>query len=184
MSAICEEREFDEFILPDRNIRRGASRVTGFTLSNGQLYRNGEPLDTISLFKALNSFMNFLYSFRYPVILAAHNARGFDAPVLIRVLKRFSFWHKFQKVVSGFLDTLDLSRDLFPELDSHSLQNLVCHFLQKTYDAHNSLEDARMLEELFNKWKRDRWDISNATRSLSELSFKKKNLLKEKEESN
>lgn len=167
LSAVCGKRKFNKFILPHRTISPGASSITGFTKRHGWLYRYGEPVDTISLFDALTSFIDFLYSFRRPVILAAHYSRRFDAVVLTRVLKRFSLWQDFQQMVSGFLDTIEVSRDLFPYLRRHSQQYLVWYFLGVTYNAHDGLEDAVMLKKLFNTWNLDRWYISDFIFSMS-----------------
>ncbi|KAL7402923.1 hypothetical protein ABVT39_021895 [Epinephelus coioides] len=173
LSAVCGEREFNAYILPRRPISPKASELTGITQSRGTLYRHGTPLDTVFLHDALNDFSDFLSSCRphrrRPVLLAAHNAKGFDAPILARVLRKFSLWEDFQQVVSGFVDTLLLSRNLFRGLPSYSLEFLAKHFLHKDYDAHNALEDARILQELFDDWDPDRGDISEVTFPTNEF---------------
>ncbi|CAB1453543.1 unnamed protein product [Pleuronectes platessa] len=55
-----------------------------------------------------------------PILLAAHNAKGFDAPILTRVLLQNHLLQEFQQVVSGFLDTLQLSKWLHPDLPGQS----------------------------------------------------------------
>ncbi|XP_051237832.1 protein PML [Dicentrarchus labrax] len=170
LSAICGEKVFNAYTLPRRALTESAKNVTGFTVSNGCLFLRGVPVDTIPLFDALTSFITFLRSFRRPVVLAAHSARRFDAPVLTRVLTQFVLRQEFQKVVSGFLDTFLLSKNVFHGLNSYSQENLVRHFLGKTYDAHNAMEDARMLQELFNTWNPGGWDISRFT-YRSSLAF-------------
>ncbi|XP_073328511.1 DNA polymerase III subunit epsilon-like [Pagrus major] len=169
LSAICGNRVFNAYTLPRRPITRSASEVTGCTVYDGNLFVRGTPVHTVPLSDALNSFIAFLRSFRRPVLLAAHNARLFDAPVLMRVLRQFHLQQKFQQVVTGFLDTFLLSKNVFRGLGSYSQKNLVRHFLRETYDAHNAEEDARMLQELFNTWNPGSRDISRFTYSLSQV---------------
>ncbi|XP_041795443.1 DNA polymerase III subunit epsilon-like [Chelmon rostratus] len=170
LSAICGERVFNAYTLPRRALTESATNVTGFTVRGRRLFRQGNKVDTIPLYDVLTSFIAFLRSFRYPVVLAAHNARRFDAPVLTRVLQDFLLRQKFQQVVSGFLDTFLLSKNVFRGLARYSQEYLVCHFLRRTYDAHNALEDARMLQELFYTWSPTNWDISRFT-YRSSLAF-------------
>ncbi|KAM9352097.1 DNA polymerase III PolC-type-like [Symphorus nematophorus] len=160
VSAICGQRVFNAYALPRRPLTESATNVTGFTVSDGGLYLHGHPVETIPLTDVLTSFIAFLRPFRPPVLLAAHNARRFDAPVLTRVLRQFSLRQEFQEVVSGFLDTFLLGKNVFHGLPSYSQAYLVRHFLRKTYDAHNAVEDARMLQELFQIWSPNRCVVS------------------------
>uniref|UniRef100_A0A3P9I3D8 exodeoxyribonuclease III n=1 Tax=Oryzias latipes TaxID=8090 RepID=A0A3P9I3D8_ORYLA len=130
-----------------------ATQVTGFTVTSDGLFLRGCRKQTTPLRDALNDFLNFLRSFRRPVLLAAHNARRFDAPVFTRVLAQNSLLLEFQQVVCGFLDTFLLSKSLYPRLASYSQEYLVQTFLWESYNAHDAVEDARMLQELYRAWK-------------------------------
>lgn len=152
LSARCGERTFNIYTLPRIALTKSATRITGFTVKSDHLFLRGDPVMTSPLAEALTSFITFLRSFCHPVLLAAHNALRFDAPVLARVLRKCSLQHDFHQVVCGFLDTFLLSKDLFPGLGSYSQENMVRHFLGKTYNAHNAVEDARMLQELYKEW--------------------------------
>ncbi|XP_031169684.1 DNA polymerase III PolC-type-like isoform X3 [Sander lucioperca] len=163
VSAICGERVFNVYTLPRQTLTESAKQVTGFTVSDDCLFLRGAPVNTIPLVDALTSFIDFLRSFRRPVLLAAHNAKRFDAPVLNRVLRQLSLRKEFQKVVSGYVDTFLLSKNLYPGLRSHSQENMVRHFLGRTYNAHDAVEDATMLQELFNSWSPNEWHISRVT---------------------
>ncbi|KAF1386509.1 hypothetical protein PFLUV_G00095580 [Perca fluviatilis] len=169
LSAVCEENEFNVYTLPRRPIELRASELTGFTVNRGQLCLHGTRVRTVSLFRALKSFINFLSDFRGPVLLAAHNAKWFDALILSRLLRRFSLWHRFQQVVSGFVDTLILSENFYPRLGKYSQKFLVDYFLEEYYDAHDALEDAKMLEKLFNFWEPSSWDVADVTFSTEEF---------------
>ena len=160
LSAVTGEKLFNAYILPVQPIAEGAQRVTGFTAYNGGLFLRGDLLQTTPVYEALTSFIAFLQSFHRPILLAAHNARGFDAPILNRVLQQNHLLQKFQQVVSGYLDTLQLSRVLYPQLPKYSQPFLVSHFLGCPYDAHNAVEDARMLQKLYNIWNPDQYNFS------------------------
>lgn len=163
VSAVCGDRVFNVYTLPRQTLTESAREVTGFTVRNAVLFLRGRPVDTIPLTEALTSFIEFLRSFGQPVLLAAHNARRFDMPVILRVLRRCSLKQKFQEVVHGFVDTFILSKQLFPKLSSYSQENMVRHFLRRTYDAHNAMEDARMLQELYKAWHPTRWQVTGVT---------------------
>ncbi|KAF3688520.1 hypothetical protein EXN66_Car004192 [Channa argus] len=163
LSAICGDKVFNVYTLPRRSLTQGATEVTGFTVSDDNLFLHGVPMVTTPLLEALTSFITFLRSFRHPVLLAAHNARRFDAPVLYRVLRNCSLWQPFQQVVSGFLDTFLLSKKLFHDLRSYSQQYMVMYFLKQTYNAHKAVEDARMLQELYNRWQPRSYFVSKCT---------------------
>uniref|UniRef100_UPI0037E80459 DNA polymerase III subunit epsilon-like n=1 Tax=Semicossyphus pulcher TaxID=241346 RepID=UPI0037E80459 len=152
LSAICGEKVFNAYTLPHCELTASAKNVTGFTVSDGTLFLHGEAVDTIPLVEALTSFIAFLRSFHRPVLLAAHSAKRFDAPVITRALRQTSLRHEFLQVVMGFLDTFLLSKNVFHGLSSYSQVYMVRYFLGKTYEAHNAVEDATMLQELFNAW--------------------------------
>ncbi|XP_041853380.1 DNA polymerase III PolC-type-like [Melanotaenia boesemani] len=160
LAAVCEERVFNGYTLPRQTLTESATQVTGFTVRPGGLFLHGRPVNTTPLYDVLTSFMAFLRSFRRPVLLAAHNARRFDAPVLTRVLRKHSLLQEFQQVVSGFLDTFLMSKNLYRSVASHSQESLVRHFLGKSYNAHNAVEDAKMLQELYKAWRPNQWDVS------------------------
>ncbi|XP_019934396.1 DNA polymerase III PolC-type-like [Paralichthys olivaceus] len=169
LSAVCGERLFNAYTLPVCAITEAAKRVTGFTVSNGSLFLHGNRMHTTPVYEALTSFIAFLHSFHHPVLLAAHNGRCFDAPVLFRVLMQSQLLQKFQQVVSGFMDTLQLGKTLYPNLPGYSQQFLVSYFLGCSYNAHDAVEDARMLQELYKVWnpnQRDVWSCSFSATSM------------------
>ncbi|XP_029959443.1 uncharacterized protein plex9.1 [Salarias fasciatus] len=152
VAAVHEERVFSVYILPSQPIDEGATKVTGFTVRDGKLFCHEDLKATTPLLEALQSFIAFLSSFRRPVLLVGHNARSFDAPILSRVLTQSSLLEPFREAASGTLDTLPVSRELFPDLQNHRQEFLVRRFLNKQYGAHNAVEDAKVLQELFKHW--------------------------------
>ncbi|XP_068459702.1 DNA polymerase III subunit epsilon-like [Clinocottus analis] len=165
LAATCEGNSFNMYVLPWRPIDEGASRVNGFTGGNGELWLHGVPVTAYPIADALKYFINFLRSFQRPVLLAAHNAAGFDAPLLSLVIRKLRLLKEFQQVVYGYMDTLLLSRNLY-DLPKNNLKYLVRHFLNKSYDAHNAAADAMVLEELFNCWNPHPQDVSRVTYSF------------------
>ncbi|XP_068595864.1 DNA polymerase III PolC-type-like [Brachionichthys hirsutus] len=148
LSAVCGARVFNAYTVPHDTITRSAASVTGFVVDNGKLFCRGKRMKTIDLHDLLVSFIDFLRSFPRPVLLVAHNARLFDAPVLTSALKALSLWREFSSLVTGFLDTFLLIKNVYRGLSSYSQPNLVQHFLGKSYNAHDALEDARALQDL------------------------------------
>ncbi|XP_042351974.1 uncharacterized protein LOC121950121 [Plectropomus leopardus] len=157
LAAVCADKKINFYCVPWRSISERATEVTGLTDHDDELYLNGRPLDTVAVYYALTSFINFLRSCRRgyprrPVLLAAHNAKRFFAPILTRLLKKFGLWYQFKWLVSGFVDTLPLSMKLYPNLSSYSRKFLADHFLGKAYKLNNALEGALILQQLFIKW--------------------------------
>ena len=56
-------------------------------------------------------------------------------------------------MASGFLDSLQLSREIAPGLAKYSQVFLVQFFINKSYEAHNAIEDVKALQELFHTWR-------------------------------
>ncbi|KAM4553038.1 DNA polymerase III subunit epsilon-like [Fundulus diaphanus] len=171
LAAVYKERVFNEHTLPRRALTSSATEVTGFRVEPDGLWRHGDRVITIPLVELLTSFLAFLRSFHRPVVLAAHNAKRFDAPVLTRVLRQYSLLQEFQQVVSGFLDTFLLSKNLYQGLPRYSQQFLVCHFLGRSYNAHNAEDDAKMLQELYKAWTPGEMDVLRTTFRANLLYF-------------
>ncbi|XP_012717881.1 three-prime repair exonuclease 1 [Fundulus heteroclitus] len=171
LAAVYRGRVFNEHTLPRRALTTSATQVTGFRVESDGLWCHGDRVMTIPLADLLTSFLAFLRSFRCPVVLAAHNAKRFDAPVLTRVLRQYSLLQEFQQVVSGFLDTFLLSKNLYRGLPGYSQQFLVSYFLGRSYNAHNAEDDAKMLQELYEAWTPGEMDVLRATFSANSLYF-------------
>ncbi|CAN9498908.1 unnamed protein product [Ophioblennius macclurei] len=155
MAAVHEQTVFNKYILPSQPIDEQASKVTGFTVQDGNLLHHQNPVTTTPLVQALNDFIAFLRSLGRPVLLVAHNANRFTKRILTRVLRQEALLDQFDKVVCGIRDTLLLSRQLFPHLQSHRLDVLVSVFLEEQYTP-DGVEKAKFLQKLF-----DQWDIRN-----------------------
>ena len=77
-------------------------------------------------------------------VLLAHNA-VFDVRFLQAELAR----NRLKPVTNPVLDTLKISREVYPELASHSLENLAQTLNFSTAERHRSLPDAMYVKDLF-----------------------------------
>ncbi|XP_051888279.1 maternal protein exuperantia-like [Pristis pectinata] len=151
LSAVSGEKIFNKYILPGKPISEGASRINGFQVMDGVLYLQGEPQTTSSVQDTMEAFLHFLQSLGTP-LLVGHNNWKFDAPILLRVWEELSMKEQFANCITGFLDTLWLAQTAVPrsEVQSYRQTELVQVFLKKGYKAHNAVEDAKTLQELYS----------------------------------
>ncbi|XP_062591669.1 DNA polymerase III subunit epsilon-like [Saccostrea cucullata] len=145
--------KFSCYVTPRCNISKEASRVTGLTFSKlrNKLFLHGLEVPSKLPNVALLDFIEYLTSMNNP-ILVGHNITNFDIPVLTNRLIEFHLFSTFCKTVYGFIDTLKVSRRVFPksEVQNHKQETLVEKILQFKYDAHNAVEDVHFLQLLFD----------------------------------
>ena len=67
------------------------------------------------------------------------------------MLKKGHLEDLFGSCIAGFVDTLPLFRNLFPEKDSHSQEKLYVEIVCKTYVAYNLMEDVTSLSTILEK---------------------------------
>ena len=115
-----------------------AGRVNG--ISDEML--RGKP----SIDKALPDFLYFTNG----AIIIAHNA-PFDCGFINASLAQFhrDGSSEFPSLPNPAADTLVFSREVFPALRSHSLQNLAAELGIPARDAHRAEDDARLCMEIF-----------------------------------
>ena len=85
---------FEGYMMPTAAIQPGASRVNGFTKEDGLLCKHGIPVEKVEHpQQVLQNFVNFLYKMDNrgdgQIDLVAHNAFGFDGPVLSNNFRKF-----------------------------------------------------------------------------------------------
>ncbi|XP_072911721.1 protein PML-like [Hemitrygon akajei] len=183
LSAVSGEKIFDKYVLPVKSISEGASAINGFQVMDGVLYLYGEPQSTSSLQETMEAFLHFLKALGTPLLIG-HNIWKFDAPILLRVLEELSMKDQFASCISGFLDTLLLAKNAVPrsEVKSYMQTELVHVFLKKSYKAHNAVEDAKSLQELYSvlKFTPEQKKSSQFSISQLECQVSLQPLLKEK----
>ena len=126
---------------------------------------------TVPIGDALKEFIEFIERNRNTrhlrlAILIAHNAFC-DSKVIVDALIRTKMFETFNEEVYGFIDTLQLFRKLYPNLNSYSQSNLVSYFLRGQYNAHNARDDCHLLQQLYSKALSPMFDFN----SLSNASF-------------
>ena len=136
--AISGEDTFNAYICPERNIDKPTT-----VLSLYSPYQKSSPP---TLHKALASFISFLRSLKQPVRLASHSSRS-NKFALDRALFRCLLTRQFQQLVSKMLDTLRLSKALFPGLSSYEREVLSYPFLGNCNNAYNALKNVTDLQE-------------------------------------
>nr|XP_055048108.1 three prime repair exonuclease 4 [Misgurnus anguillicaudatus] len=171
LAAVCGDHTLNLFMVPRCPIQPGASRVTGFRVRKHRLFLHSRPVLTNSLRESLLSFITFLRMLGCP-LLVGHNIRRFDCHVLARALDEFNLRSDFQKVISGFVDTLPLARQLLKDsgLQSFKQENLVKNLLGVSYAAHNALEDVQALQKLYRAMRPTANQIEQHTFTLDSLA--------------
>ena len=85
IAAKCEDRKFNVYMVPRSRFHPEASRVTGFTVEEGSLFRRNELLVTTPPQEAVRKFLDFLKECSQQVVLVGHNFHRFDGPRLMRL---------------------------------------------------------------------------------------------------
>ncbi|MCL2129183.1 MAG: 3'-5' exonuclease [Treponema sp.] len=96
---------------------------------------------------AINGVFPDFLRFIQGTILLAHNT-SFDCNFINEKLKEFPS-SPFPALPNRIVDTLLLSREVFPAFQSHSLQNLASALQINAIDAHRAEDDARLCMEIF-----------------------------------
>ena len=96
-----------------------------------------------SLEEVFPDFIRFVHG----TVLVAHNA-PFDCGFINERLKKFPD-SPFPSLPNYIVDTLVISRELFPGFRSYSLQNLAQALGISIFDAHRAEDDARLCMEIF-----------------------------------
>ena len=115
---------------PELYIRPDFTEIHGLTVEDVK-----DAPSFAELWAIINAFIS-----DYP--LAAHNAE-FDMGVLRSVLD----WYNIPVPAFRYFCTADLSRRIWPEIESHALTALAENF-NIIYKAHNALDDARTCGKL------------------------------------
>ncbi len=124
---------FSTLINPGKDIPAKITELTGIT--------NDMVKDSPSQQEILPAFVEFIGD----SVLVAHNA-GFDTGFLNNALKSIDV-----KLHNTVLDTLELSRRLFPNLKKHKLNIVAGHLKIKLENHHRAVDDAKCAGEILLK---------------------------------
>ena len=161
------DQSFSEYILPDKNIGKHASKVNNLTIQtiNGQraLFKESNPVQTLTCNDTLTIFVSFIKKSVQEVekstsknvcsVLVSHNAKRFDVPVLLRN-SNSSIITKFQSLSICFTDTLTLFEYLVKNSILQDQNGGPCALNQSAvymalfnqhFNAHDTLADVKPL---------------------------------------
>ncbi|XP_063408928.1 DNA polymerase III PolC-type-like [Mytilus trossulus] len=147
LPAVCDKGEFDKYIIPTKPIHPKATKVTHLFSTGTRLYYKGQQLKTELKENVINSFIDWLPK---NALLVAHNCKQFDAKILVSQMQPLAstFLENLKDHMLGFSDTLPLFRVKFPKRKSYSQSSLAKDILKTTYNAHNALDDVKILKQL------------------------------------
>ena len=113
------------------------AQITQITHITDQMISDKQPLS-----KRINDFLDFIGD----SVIVAHNAQ-FDIEFLNSECAR----NNIKRTNNKFIDTLQFSRIVYPNLKSHRLEFLADTFGIDKGSAHRALDDARTCMHLFKK---------------------------------
>jgi len=163
IAAICEDTMYNQYVIPRKPIGSRASAVNGLTFSENQLMHHGKVVDALHLKPALKGFIKHVSSIK-PVILAAHNGRKFDFPILKRLLLETDLLDYHMSSVMC-IDTLEIARSVL-NAPKYNQPYLVKQFLNIAYGAHNAIEDVKALKQLHNECLSGKYEMDKFTFQL------------------
>ena len=134
-------------MLPKKAIEPRASEITGLCCRNGKLYHNGTEVKALPIKDALKGLFEFLGSSDRNIIYG-HNIQSYDCHILLNALNACGMTDTLHSHLEGFVDTLKLFKSFSPGLTSYSQKNLVESLLQRTYAAHDAIENVKAHEQL------------------------------------
>ena len=139
---------------PEVHIPSLSTKIHGIT--------NDNVKDHATFYEAFSAFLQFIYTntdHNEHTILIAHNAFGFDVPMLQKEAQRFGVTIPPEFYV---YDTLQVYRREFPLRESKKLGDLFKEcFGREMENAHDALADSIGLQELFNKELFEKFDVSD-----------------------
>jgi len=143
ISAVSGEDEFNQLVHPEVHI---PSESTAIHRVTNELVANKPNFGTV--FPLFRKFIKNQTKRGTQIVLVAHNAFGFDKPMLEKECSRFGLRIPSTWV---FYDTLLTFRKQFPDLVSKKLGDLhELRFGEPIAGAHDALADSQALQRLFN----------------------------------
>lgn len=83
LAGVAGEDGFNRYVFPKSLIAAGATAVTGLYVANGEMYFHNNKVDSVSVERCLEDFIQWLKQFSKP-LLVCHNGRAFDSIILLK----------------------------------------------------------------------------------------------------
>ncbi|XP_011407521.1 PREDICTED: exonuclease DPD1, chloroplastic/mitochondrial-like [Amphimedon queenslandica] len=192
--VVGQNNMWSKYLIPNQDIGNDATQVTGIHVEETDgarvLMVGNEEVDAASYEDGLTQFYHYLCQLsngkdpNSRLILVAHNAKRFDAPILVNAFKKINVSSSdlLEKGIY-FADSLEILRKLQkdqhpllnnPQADkeggkklSLGLGNLYRHLFQEDFPAHDATEDVKAMKRiLFERLQLDKSFISNETFSI------------------
>lgn len=123
---------FTSFVKPNSPIPCNITNITGIT--------NSDVADAPEIYEVLPDFLDFIGD----DILVGHNIARFDMPIIRRFAKEQNL-----SIDNDYIDTLELSRSVLPNLKSHTNENLCNYYGVINEEAHRALSDSKATAEVY-----------------------------------
>lgn len=156
IAAVTDKgQQFCVYVNPQTDLPQSCTDFNGFYYNNNKLYRNGRPLPSKTIVKALNQFMFWIRNLQGKVVLVFHNGFAFDCVILAKFLVKHNI--DIPSNLVRVADTLQQFRQHLkpPVIENHKLSTVAKHFnipLELAHDAlHDSIALKQVCEKLVNK---------------------------------
>ncbi|OWF52305.1 hypothetical protein KP79_PYT09356 [Mizuhopecten yessoensis] len=73
MAAVYGDKKWSIYVFPKQPISKGASDITGISISGSRMYHHGKVVTPSSISCAIEGFLSFIQKVPKPVFLAGHN---------------------------------------------------------------------------------------------------------------
>ncbi|XP_011878995.1 PREDICTED: uncharacterized protein LOC105568163 [Vollenhovia emeryi] len=139
------------------------------------MFLHGEKVETTPFHTALQNFLQFLRNIGKVITLVAHNGFTFDARFLIRDIRAYNLLEEFTSVVYGFTDTLLVLKAKLPSRTAAKFKftqvELASDLLGENVaaDAHNALNDVRILQRIVDKAEVTREELMDRSKSVTAM---------------
>lgn len=147
-----DDKTFDMYVTPTRPIHHKATEVNGLTTEAGELYKHGVKVDSFPLEFVMVCMLKFLKEIGNNCVLVAHNGHTYDSQHLVKTIRSMNFVEEFKFFVAGFVDTLKLFREKFPERKGKGECTLATLFYEtfplSETKFHDAVADTECLEML------------------------------------
>ena len=168
VAAVFGGEVFNRYVMPAVQIPDKVSDLTQIRIEGSKMYHKGREVETVPIKDCLLDFVRWLRNVNTKVILVAHNCKAFDARRLVRHVVASGIMEEFSQVVAGFADTLPMFRFLYQgKFREFKQTTIVREILKKDYDAHDAIEDSKVLQEVVKVCKCGKKDLLEQSFSVS-----------------